>query len=242
MFMSCISCRISISQDTMSDHHEPDKSAHATKRVTLSLTDDAGELLESVSATFTADDISLLQKYVCRVGRVRLCRVLKRGMPTISSLATIMGFNLDPYTKAELHDLLHQLTPLILQDEAASFHNISGLLSQKIQGSNFADNLTVVRQIFEHGEDSLYKQIGQTGQQLFHSSLSNTEVIETDRGTDIRTVERGAKPDRKPFPKKEQSVGVKQLQGKVKALLMLEYIVNLVLENGSQAEMISKGA
>jgi hypothetical protein len=216
----------------MREHHSPDKPPHAMKQVKLSLTDEAGNLVESVSATLTGADISLLQKYVYRVGQVRLCKLLVREMPSLTSLGTIMRLNLDPYSSAELHELLHLLTPVILPSEAASLHNISGLLSQKFLSSNFADNLSVVRQIFDHGDQSLYRQISEGGQQLFHMSLLNTDV----KGRDAKA---GFEEDLNL--NKERYIGISQLQGKVKALFMLEYIVNLVLESSREAEIINKG-
>ena len=228
--------------DTMRARHLPDKDPPEMKQVELSITDDVGDLLESVSARFTCADISQLQSYVYRVGRVRLCKVIKRGMPSITSLGTIMSFDLDPYSNAELHDLLHLLSPLILESEAASFHTILGLLSQHFLSSSFADNLKVVRQIFDHGEDSLSCEISGSNQQLFHPSALNTDSNGTEYHTDGEDEVTGLELEEELIPKKKRSVGIRQLQGKVKALFMLEYIVNLVLDSSREAEIISRGA
>lgn len=226
----------------MRARHLPDKDPPAVKQVELSITDGVGDLMESVSARFTCADISLLQSYVYRVGRVRLCKVIKRGMPSITSQGTIMEFNLDPYSNAELHDLLHLLSPLILPSEAVSFDNIFGLISQQFPGSSFDENLKVVRQIFDHGEDSLTRQISGGNQQLFYPSALNTDSNGTEKDIDIHSSDVQPHFDEEVTSEKNRSVGIRQLQGKVKAIFMLEYIVNLLLDSSRQAESISRGA
>ncbi len=201
--------------------------------VTLSLKTEDGALVDSISATFKQDDLALLRSYVQLLARVRTCTLLTRGMPAITNFkwesGTSMSFECAPYSDAELHELLHVLRPVILQKEATSFNNVAALLGRRFASRAFADHMKVIRRVFEHGELNLYMQVSVGGQPLFHESLLDTWLNGAQYHTDAEKAEAWRALEKSLSTPNARAVVMSQLQGKVKALFNLEYIVTLVL-------------
>ncbi|MCP5234169.1 MAG: hypothetical protein H6945_00315 [Zoogloeaceae bacterium] len=146
-----------------------------------------------------------------------------------------MTFECAPYSDAELHELLHVLRPVILHKEATSFNNIAALLGRRFSSRAFADHMKVIRRVFEHGELNLYMQVSVGGQPLFHESLLDNWLNGAQYHTDAEKAEVWRALEKSLTAPNARAVVMSQLQGKVKALFNLEYIVALVLGKSDDA-------
>lgn len=207
--------------------------------VELSLKNESGESVETISATFTPDDIRLFHSFVDLLSRVRTCTLLERGMPAVTNMSWKSGSNMTftcvPYSNAELHELLHVLRPVMLQREPASFHNIASLLSRRFASKNFAGHIKMLRKVFDHGELSLYMQISINDQPLLHESLLDTWLNGAQYHTDADKAAAWRSLEASLTTENARALVMSQLHSKVKVLFNVEYIVNLILQKSSNA-------
>lgn len=201
--------------------------------VELSRKNESGELVETISATFTPDDIQLFRSFVEHLSRVRTCTLLERGMPAVTNMkwesGSNMAFTCAPYTNAELHELLHVLRPVMLKREMASFHNIASLLGRRFASKDFSAHIKALRKVFDHGELSLYMQISINDQPLLHESLLDTWLNGTQYHTEAEKAAAWHTLEESLTKENARALVISQLRSKVLALFDLEYMVNLVL-------------
>src|SRR6185312_12399287 len=145
--------------------------------VALSLQNVDGTLVEELAGLFGDSDLDVLRKFIKLMSRLRGCELMVRGLPGMTNLSLTaesgMQFTCEPYTNAELHDLLHVLRPVILQNEPFSFNKITALLQRCFTSRRFSDYVKSIRGMFENGELRAYMQITLGGQPLFDQSLLN---------------------------------------------------------------------
>jgi hypothetical protein len=208
------------------------------KQIQLSINDETGQLVETISATFAPADFILLRSFVDLMSRVHTCTLLQRGMPAIGNIKWESGSGVtltsEPYSNAELHELLHVLRPVILQKEAASFHKVSALLGRRFSNKSFAAHVNRLRTVFEHGELSMYMQISIGEQPLFDKSLLNLWLNGEQYHTDAEKAADWQALEMSLTTENARALVINQLQSKVKALANLEYIVNLALKKSEE--------
>jgi hypothetical protein len=208
-------------------------------QVRLALRDEDGKTIEEISAEFQAADLSLLSSFVDWMSRVRSCSVMMRGMPSIRNIKLEAGIGLaftsDPYTNAELYELLHVLRPLILQDEATYYGKVSKLLGGKFQSKNLSSLLKSLRKTFDHGELSMYMQITVNTQKLFDESILRIWLNATQYHTEADKLVTWQAIERSLATDNVRALVMMQLRGKLKALMDLEHLANLVLDKHAVA-------
>jgi hypothetical protein len=155
-------------------------------------------------------------------------------MPTISniSITAEAGIKLTcaPYTNSELHEFLHVLRPVILQKEPASFQTVSNLLYSRINNLVLSDYLKRVQSMFEHGELRGYMQISLGDQPFFDKSILKLWLNAEQYHTDEKKADDWTKFEQSLTTENARALVMAQLHSKVKALMHLEDVVNLVIE------------
>ena len=214
--------------------------------VRLGLQTKAEDPVETVPGSFDDSEIALLRRYVEFVDRLRVTKLLQRGMPGITNMNWKqdkgMKWTCPPYENAELHELLHVLRPLILSKEATSFERITGLLGRKFDSEKFRGHLKLQRTIFEDGELKLYMQISLNDQPLLDDATLklwlNGEQYHTDeeKAASWKEIEEALTVDN------TRALVITQLKAKVKALFNVQYIANLILGKADAQPIIAPDA
>ena len=189
-----------------------------------------------ITGDFYADDIELLRLFVVQMSRVREARLLQTGLPGISNIRfanNVLEFVCKEYTNADLHELLHVLRPLILENERASFQRVAALIGRRFGSRELADHLRTVRKVFNDGIASLYMQISLENQPLFDASVLNMWLNGTQYHTDSDKADEWAKVERTITEKNARALLMNQLHGKVHALMSLQYLVDLILQGAT---------
>lgn len=201
--------------------------------IRLGLKTENGDLVETISATFDASEIDVLRRYVEFVDRVRVTKLLQRGMPAITNMSwrtdEEMKWICPPYENSELHELLHVLRPLILAKEATSFERIAGLLGKKFDSEKFRGHLKLQRTVFEDGELKLYMQISLNDQPLLADSTLKLWLNGEQYHTDEEKAATWKEIEDALTIENARALVITQLQAKVKALFNVQYIARLVL-------------
>ncbi len=206
--------------------------------ISLTLRDAEDNVVATISGNFSSDDIALLQRFVDAMARVRNTALLQRGLPAITNFhwsATGMSFSCQPYTDSELFELLHVLRHVILSQEATSFEKVAALLGRCFKNREFSDHLKALRNLFENGELSSYMQISVGGQPLFDGSLLRMWLNGTQYHTDEEKAAAWAELEGSLEAENARALVMNQLHSRVKALFLLEHVVNLVISKQSCA-------
>jgi hypothetical protein len=198
--------------------------------VSLPLLNEEGNLIETISAVFEPTEIELLRRFVQFVDSVRNTKLVLRGMPVITNMNLIgMKFTCSPYDNSELHELLHVLRPLILQDEATSFNNVAGILGKRFSNQIFRAHLKLQRKVFEDGEFNLYMQISLNDRSLFNDSTLKLWLNGKQYHTDEENAETWGGIESALNTENTRAFVISQLHSKVKALFNLQHTSKLVL-------------
>jgi len=208
------------------------------KTVHLTVRNEEGKEVGRIEGAFADSDLATLRGFLALVGRVNDSSLLARGMPGMSGLRFDEdGFHLTakPYSNAELHELLHVLRPLILDDEKHSYGRISGLLKRVFRDEQFKKHLRGFQRIYDHGEMSLYMQVTIGDSKLFDKSVLHTWLNGKQYHTDTEKAEAWEKFEQSLSTENARALLIAQLQGKVKALFHLAYLAQLVLNKGNDA-------
>lgn len=201
--------------------------------VRLDLKTQTGDSVETVSATFDESEIDLLRRYTEFVDRLRVTKLLQRGMPAITSISWKpdegMKWTCPSYENSELHELLHVLRPLILSKEATSFERIAGLLGRKFDSKNVRGHLKLQRTIFEDGELKLYMQITLNDKPLLDDAALKLWLNGEQYHTDEEQAATWKEIEEALTVENTRALVITQLQAKVKALFNVQHIASLVL-------------
>lgn len=206
--------------------------------IKLQTQDEAGNA-DTLTARFADDDIRILKQYADYMKRVRATTLLRRGLSGISRIqfdARIgLNFECAPYENAELHELLHVLRPLILEREAASFHQVAALLGRRFRDRRFSDHLKTLHQMFNHSDLSFYMQITIDAQRLFHETVLRNWLNGVQYHTDEEKAEAWHRLEQALTAPNARALVMDLLYGRVKALMCLEGVVNLLLTGSGQS-------
>ena len=200
--------------------------------ITLTLRDSDGNVAATIGGTISADDVALLRRFMGAVARIRATSLLQRGLPAITNLnwsGAGMEFSCEPYTDLELFELLHVLRHVILSEEAASFEKVAALLGRRFPSREFGDHIKALRHLFENGELSFYMQISVGGQPLFDGSLLRMWLNGTQYHTDEEKAVAWSKLEGSLESENARALVMNQLHSRVKALFLLEHVVDLIL-------------
>src|SRR5882672_4824447 len=134
----------------------------AMKLVPLQLSEDSS-ISHTTAGDFSAEELDTLAQYVNFMSRIRACALLSRGMGGFGGMKLdntgITIRSSSSCTDSELSELLHVMRPVTLENERASFKNITTLLGRRLGGEELAQFLKINKRIFRDGEMSLYMQV-----------------------------------------------------------------------------------
>ena len=99
----------------------------------------------------------------------------------------------------------------------------------------FGAHVKALRNLFENGELSSYMQISVGGQPLFDGSLLRMWLNGTQYHTDKEKAAAWSKLEGSLETENARALVMNQLHSRVKALFLLEHVVNLVLSKYEQA-------
>ena len=145
------------------------------KTIHLILIDPDNNVEHPVQGEFTEEQIEVLSAYSSYMDKVNSSALIVRGISGITDFQAFgpegLDFNGPEYTDSELHELLHVLRPVILQEEFASFHKVQSILKKSFSNRIVSNQMKLAMRRFEHGELSEYMQIKVGGHELFSKSL-----------------------------------------------------------------------
>ena len=201
--------------------------------VTLQLFDSEDNVAATISADFESGDLDQLRKFSALMSRVKETALLARGFAGITNMKWAAGagmvFTCAPYTNPELHELLHVLRPVMLEEESASFHKMLALLGRQFRDKTFAQHQKALRHIFEEGELSSYMQISVGGQKLLHNSILRLWLNGTQYHSDQEKQDVWKSLEASLTENNTRALAIELVHSRVKALLLLDHIVGLVL-------------
>lgn len=174
----------------------------------------------------------LLKRFAAAMERVRGTALLKRGLPAITNMkwsGAGMEFSCEPYSDAELFELLHVLRHLILSQESASFEKVLALLGRRFSCREFGDHAKALRHLFENGELSSYMQVSVGGQPLFDGSLLRMWLNGTQYHTDEEKAAVWSKLEGSLESDNARALVMNQLHSRVNSLFLLDNLCNLIL-------------
>ena len=185
-----------------------------------------------VEAAFEDNELASLAHYVQLIGRVRTCTLLERGIHGFTGLtfdAKGLSVKADAWSRAELHELLHVLRPVTLEEERSSFHRIAALLGRRINEPIVRNYLKIANRVFRDGVMSLYMQIRVGDQPLFAESLLKTWLNGTQYHTDDEKAKAWAALEENLGEPNSRAIVQDHLYGKVLALMNIDYLARQVL-------------
>lgn len=201
--------------------------------VTLQLFDSEDNVAATITADFESGDLDQLRKFSALMSRVKETALLARGFAGITNMKWAAGagmvFTCAPYTNPELYELLHVLRPVMLEEESASFHKMLALLGRRFRDKTFAQHQRALRHIFEEGELSNYMQISVGGQKLLHNSILRLWLNGTQYHSDQEKQDAWNSLEASLTENNARAIAIELVHSRVKALLLLDHIVGLVL-------------
>lgn len=200
--------------------------------VSLTLRNSEDAIVATISGEFTPEDVMLLKRFAAAMERVRGTALLKRGLPAITNMkwsGAGMEFSCEPYSDAELFELLHVLRHLILSQESASFEKVLALLGRRFSCREFGDHAKALRHLFENGELSSYMQVSVGGQPLFDGSLLRMWLNGTQYHTDEEKAAVWSKLEGSLESDNARALVMNQLHSRVNSLFLLDNLCNLIL-------------
>ena len=202
------------------------------KTVYLTLVNDDDGSSSEVKGDFLDEEIRVLQQYSNLVGRIRESNLVQRGVPRIEKMSwTAAGtlFAAPDFSNGELYELLHVLRPTILEREPASFQKVLALLGRKFKDQTFASHARYLRTLFEDGEYSMFMQITVADQKFFDKSLLGIWLNGTQYHTDAEKAVAWNLIEESIMTDNARAIVITQIHSRVKALLLLDHIVGLVV-------------
>jgi hypothetical protein len=204
------------------------------RTVQLAILDESGNESSRIQGSFDEEAIRRLGEYLALVDRLMATTLLQKGMPTITRMIFgKQGINLFslPYSDAELHELLHVLRPLILENERHSFSNTCALLSKAFSDKNLKQTMRGIRNVYDHGELSQFLQITVGNTKLFERSLLNTWLNATQYHTDSDKANAWAELQSSLTTENIRALLMAQVRSKVIAILDVACLAHLVVRD-----------
>lgn len=194
--------------------------------------DDSGSM-EVLTGSFSNEDIELLNLFVSNMERVLASRALQNGLPVISNIewSKELGFLLtcESIDDSALHELLHVLRPLILQNERASFHQISALIVRRFADKGLNRTVKGLRHCFERGQLAAYMDVSVGGQSLFDDELFKIWLNGEQYHSDKNKARVWREFEMSLSSSNTRALVINQLNGRVAALCDLLNLINMAL-------------
>lgn len=123
------------------------------KTVTINLTDPESGASELASAEFEESEISLLGDYLSNTDKLLALSIVKEGIPTNLNGKFTQGneplFNVQLPEEEKILSLLHRLRMFILNDQAASYNKVTGIISKKFNNTSIRSIIKKQRMIYD---------------------------------------------------------------------------------------------
>lgn len=206
------------------------------KIVAFSIENSDGSAEEKLEAVFDKEEIDILEAYLQQTEELRRTRLIQRGLtPSLNIKWTKEeGFSVETQLPPEddLLALLHRIRPFILKQEYASFEKTTSLLRKKFKSQRFQHFLKYFRHMYQG------KQIESIMSMSVNGLNMNSEKLMVDW---LNSYEYHRDQDKKKKLKPVFEIlshdGAKALffmfvVDKVKAILSLSSLINLMLEKG----------
>ena len=204
------------------------------KHVKLMARNASGSESDKFEGDITDDDIKLLRRFQGLMERVTANGLVRRGVPALTNINWAaengMTITCPPFQDEEMHALLHVLRPVVLQDESTSFAQISALLTKRFANKSLGRHLKYLRAVFTDGELSLFMQFHVGGVPILDDSTFNLWLNADQYHADEKKLEEWKKLEAALSVQSTRDLMMTQLQSKVKSLLLLSHIVDLVLD------------
>lgn len=195
-------------------------------------TDDDGHADVTVAADFSDSDLMLLRRYLELIERVRSTALLERGMGGFKGFSWDRGkitITAAECSDRELHELLHVMRLVTLENEPSNFQRACAILARRIHDQPVREFLKDCGRAFRHGEMSMYMQFTLAGQPMFHESLLNMWLNATQYHSDTDKAEAWQALEASLTAPNARAVVVSQLHSKVLALLNAAAIAQRVI-------------
>ncbi|MBO2928417.1 hypothetical protein [Metapseudomonas otitidis] len=194
--------------------------------------DDSGSM-EVLTGSFSNEDIELLNLFVSNMERVLASRALQNGLPVISNIEWSKELGLlltcESIDDSALHELLHVLRPLILQNERASFHQISALIVRRFADKGLNRTVKGLRHCFERGQLAAYMDVSVGGQSLFDDELFKIWLNGEQYHSDKNKARVWREFEMSLSSSNTRALVINQLNGRVAALCDLLNLINMAL-------------
>ncbi|MDI6529000.1 hypothetical protein QMA71_26000 [Pseudomonas otitidis] len=194
--------------------------------------DDSGSM-EVLTGSFSNEDIELLNLFVSNMERVLASRALQNGLPVISNIEWSKELGLlltcESIDDSALHELLHVLRPLILQNERASFHQISALIVRRFADKELNRTVKGLRHCFERGQLAAYMDVSVGGQSLFDDELFKIWLNGEQYHSDKNKARVWREFEMSLSSSNTRALVINQLNGRVAALCDLLNLINMAL-------------
>ncbi|MCD0422891.1 hypothetical protein LOC51_37265 [Rubrivivax sp. JA1024] len=185
-----------------------------------------------IAGDFEPEELRILEQFGKLMNRLRTCNLLTRGMGGFCGLTFDMnGISIRsaPCTDGELFELLHVMRPVTLEDERASFKNVTTILGRRLRSEELLQFIKVNKRIFRDGEMSLYMQVSVGSHKLFAESLLNVWLNGTQYHTDDDKARTWNELEASLGDSSARALVLTQLHSKVKALMNVDYVAHKVL-------------
>ncbi|WP_435634558.1 hypothetical protein ACSC9U_22115 [Pseudomonas solani] len=198
---------------------------------------DDSDSIEVLTGTFSDEDVELLDLFVSNMSRVLGSRASQSGLPVISRIAWDesrgLSFTCEVVDDSALYELLHVLRPLILQNERASFHQISALIVRRFADKELGQTMKELRQCFERGQLSAYMNVSIGEQSLFDDELFKTWLNGELYHSDKEKARVWRELEVSLSASNTRALVINQLNGKVVALCDLLNLIHMALGSRS---------
>ncbi len=195
---------------------------------------------DMVLVEFSEKELELLGRFVALVDRIRGTRLLKNGMPHISSINwdenNGLRFQCPQYEDSDLYELLHCLRPVILPRETASFQKIASIIGKKFTDRELRSDLRVLRTVFNSGEFNLFMQFKIGDKSLFDEDTLKLWLNGKQYHNDEDKAATWEDLEDSLGHENARAYTITQLCDKVKALFILQSLTKMILAKCTQAE------
>lgn len=199
-----------------------------------------------LSATFTDDDLRLLEEFNEYVEELHGTRLVSDGLPELRGLSWTneAGFTvkINDVGAEHVYAFLHKLRPLILSQEPASFERTSGLIGKRFANKGLRRQLKMIRHLYDHGEYSSFFQVTVAGMPLFTNEALSQWLNGIEYHRDPQKRSKVKEVEDAISKEHTRSIFLSQLSGKAKAIFLLQDLVQFILNYEESSAEQSKGA
>ena len=192
-----------------------------------------GAVDESLTVQLTDDEVERLRNFSRLMSRLASTQLVNRGIPAITKMQYAEGamhFVCEQYSNGELHELLHVLRPLILQEERSSFQNIGAIVGRRLRHQLISARLKHLRRVYAEGDLSRFMQIKINEHPLFADETIKLWLNGEQYHSDDDKAAAWCRLENAMTASNARALVIEQLRSKVMALDELHSVVELLLE------------